>query len=330
MRDGIYGWRVVQICCVLGATGSVGLAVADAVRAGPSAYAALLFASGVAWGTGRVSRLAPLAVGTMCSSVATLIAMDSAAPATLMLWAAGVSLLGLLRIIQCQSPQLAEVHQTTRRGGGHPRTKQAVLLYYSLTGNARRAMGAVRSGLEERGYRVDECAVVAKDRIYTWPFRGLDWYRAVLRAARRSSTTIEPLGLAADHSYDLIVCGGQTWLGGIPAPYEAAFEDPANALVFRDRDVAIVTVCRGQWRRSHAMTAAWVERLGARIVGMNFQTNSGAEPMRIVSLFTFFVTGKEGVPRWLEGWFLKPQLLGPGAVEALRQFGRALAEREPT
>lgn len=212
---------------------------------------------------------------------------------------------------------------------GRTRSRKALLLYYSLSGNGSQAGDQVRSGLEAQGYQCDEERIQPVDTaLFSFPLRSFGQFlRIMVRAILRRPAAIEPLRVSADHDYDLIVVVCQTWMLGMAAPVEAVFRDPANHAIFAGRDVAIVNVCRGLWRRSQSMLADWVDTAGGHLVGASAHTNPGWEPARLFSLFIFLAFGQPGRPGWLRGWFLQPQFLSEDALRALREFGAKLAQR---
>src|SRR5262249_39054635 len=150
--------------------------------------------------------------------------------------------------------------------------------------------------------------------------------RIMIRAILRIPVAIKPLGVPADHDYDLIVVESQTWFVGISAPVEAVFQDPANRGLFAGRDVAVVNVCRGLWRRPQAMLVRWVQACGGTVVGARAYANPGVEPIRVFSLFFFLGAGGEGRPSALRR-ILTPQFLSAQDLTELEQFGHALARR---
>ena len=214
-------------------------------------------------------------------------------------------------------------------GGNRPRTKRALLLYYSLSGNGRLVRDKVEEGLKAQGYTCeDEKIRPVETALYRFPFGSLwQFGRIMVRAMLRRPIAIEPLRVQPDHDYDLIVCICQTWMLGMASPVEAVFLDPKNHGVFEGRDVAMVNICRGLWRRSQAMLADRIVTAGGHVVGASAHTNPGWEPARTLSLFIFLGFGERGRPRWLNGWFLQPQYLSEKSLATLRDFGEDLARR---
>ncbi len=245
------------------------------------------------------------------------------------LWDGVFTAIFWLYLIHLQRPELLQLNSgVIRAGTARPRTKRALLLSYSLSGNVGRAVKQVATGLEETGYEATCMTVHPVDReLFSFPFRSLmQFLRIAVRAILRRPAAIEPLPIGPDHDYDLIVVTAQTWMVGMAAPIEALFQDPDQRRIFSGRDVAIVNVCRGIWRRSQAQLASRVQAAGGNLVGASAHTNPGWEPARTISLFVFLAAGTENSPRWLRR-LLQPQFLADRDLDKLQRFGLALGER---
>jgi len=243
-------------------------------------------------------------------------------------WDAVYTVVFFLFLIRLVSPDLTVLNRgDILPGVDRPRTRKALLTYFSMTGNGSRAMKRVREGLESKGYTVDESICESPETLFHFPFTLTVFLRIMVRAIFRVPTTIKPLGIPANHSYDLIVVESQTWFVGMSAPVEAVFQDPANRDIFAGRDVAAVNVCRGLWQRPQAQLIRWLERVGGHVVGARAYENPGSEPIRCFSLFFFLGTGAPGRPAFLKG-ILTPQYITPEAEQELVSFGQALADRK--
>jgi|GEM_PF-2374652 len=247
-------------------------------------------------------------------------------------WDSCYAVIFFLFLIHLQSPDLTILNrgEILQSGDPTPRSKKALVLYFSMSGNGARAILRVMTGLVAEGYTVTERLVQVdprEQRLFRFPFeQRFAFLRIMIRAILRIPVAIQPLALAADHDYDLIVVESQTWFVGVSAPVEAIFQDPANHAAFAGRDVAIVNVCRGLWRRPQAMLARWIQAVGGRVVGARAFGNPGREPIRTFSLFFFLGAGGTGRPAFLRR-LLTPQLLAEDALAELERFGRALARR---
>ncbi|NUP06478.1 MAG: hypothetical protein HOW73_10505 [Polyangiaceae bacterium] len=231
-----------------------------------------------------------------------------------------------LFLIHLLSPKLARLHKAEVLPGSGERTQRALVLYYSLSGNGEGAIARVQAGLESKGYTVDRKEVEPVEPVFRFPFKLIAFLRIALRAIFRRPAPIKPLGIATDHRYDLIIVECPTWFVGMAAPLEAVFQDPTNHGIFAGRDVAVVNVCRGLWRRTQAMTISWLETCRANVVGARAFATPGWEPARTLSLFIFLAAGAPNKPAWLKG-FLQSPVLGKDSLDALERFGADLALR---
>jgi len=242
-------------------------------------------------------------------------------------WDAAYTVIFFLFLIRLVSPDLTVLNRgDILEGVDRSRTGKALFLYFSMTGNGSRAMNSVRKGLESAGYEVDEKICQPNESLFHFPFTLMVFLRIMLRAIFRVPTTLKPLEIADDHTYDLIVVESQTWFVGMSAPVEAIFQDPKNRYIFSGRDVAAVNVCRGLWQRPQAQLVRWLQSAGGNVVGARAYENPGHEPIRCFSLFFFLGTGAPGKPAFLKS-ILTQQHISDKAESELVCFGQALAER---
>ncbi|MBI4965784.1 MAG: hypothetical protein HY913_21075 [Desulfomonile tiedjei] len=244
-------------------------------------------------------------------------------------WDAVYTVIFLLFLISLVTPDLARINEgDIFVGVDRPRTNKAIILVFSLTGTGRSGAERIKAGLERQGYTVDMKFIEAEEEIFRFPMSFRDFARIVVRAIFRRPTRIKPLGISADHPYDLIIVESQTWLVGISAPVEAMFTDPANQGIFESRDVAILNVCRGAWRRSQAMLVRWAQSCGGNVVGARAFAHIGWEPSRLFSLWFYLIYKKAGEPKFLNG-FVQPRYgISDEALDQLERFGEDLAGRK--
>jgi hypothetical protein len=245
------------------------------------------------------------------------------------IWDAAYAVIFFLYFIQLASPDLTRLNRGEILPAlDRPRTGRALLVYFSMTGNGTRAMKSVREGLTRRGYIVDDKVIEPVEPLFHFPFSLLAFFRIMIRAIFRVPAKIKPLGVPADHPYDLIVVESQTWFVGMSAPVEAIFQDPAGRAIFAGRDVAAVNVCRGLWQRPQAMLVRWLAASGANVVGARAYENPGVEPIRCFSLFYFLARGG-AAPTGLLKKVMTPQHIDEAKERELAAFGELLARRIP-
>ncbi len=243
-------------------------------------------------------------------------------------WDALYTVIFFLFLIQLLSADLSYLNTGDVFAGREGvRTNKALLLGFSLTNQGRHGLERIARGLERQGYAADIRYVKPYEPFFRFPMSLGDFARIVIRAIFRVPARIQPLGIPADHDYDLIVVESQTWLVGMTAPVEAIFQDPASRAIFRDRDVAALNVCRGAWRRSQAMLVRWLERSGGNVVGVRAYQHVGWEPSRLFSLWFYLIFRRAGEPRILDGFVQKHYGISDQALDELEFFGEDLARR---
>ena len=245
-------------------------------------------------------------------------------------WDAVYTVIFLLFLAQLVKPDLTALNTTgIRMGSAKPRTNKALLLGFSLTKNVDKGLARVSQGLEAGGYEVTtEMAVPVESELFAWPLTVARFVRISVRAVLRRPAKIHRLSAKADDGYDLIVVASQTWLAGMSAVVEGIFEDPDNRGLFEGTDVASLTICRGLWRRTQAMTVDWVERSGGHMVAVRHALHVGREPFRFFSLMLYLVFGKVTRPRLFHRFWPKKYGLSDADLDELEVFGHALAVRD--
>ncbi|MBM3814330.1 MAG: hypothetical protein FJW20_22125 [Acidimicrobiia bacterium] len=244
-------------------------------------------------------------------------------------WDAVYSVIFTLFLIQLLSPDLTYLNSgDVFTGLARLPTNKALLLGFSLTDQGRKGLEHIAKGLRSKGYTADIRYVKPVESFFRFPMSLLDFVRMISRAFLRIPARIHPLGIPADHDYDLIIVESQTWMVGMTAPVEAIFQDPANAGIFAGRDAAALNVARGAWRRSQAMIVRWLQRRGGNVVGARAFTHVGWEPSRLFSLWFYLIFRKAGVPKILDGFVQKHYGISEEALAECVQFGEDLAMRK--
>src|SRR5688572_16291137 len=88
-----------------------------------------------------------------------------------------------------------------------------------------------------------------------------------------------------------------------------------------------MVVCRGVYRRSHAMLVRALERAGSNVVAARAWSHAGEEFSRLLSLWLFLIFREAQWPRWL-AWMLEFKVgLSEESFDDVEKFGVVLACR---
>lgn len=200
--------------------------------------------------------------------------------------------------------------------------KRVLVVYYSQTGQLRRAAQSVCAPLElASDIEVDWCALEPEQPYpFPWPF--FAFFDQFPEAVHLDPPQLRPLALPADRRYDLVILAWTVWFLS-PAPPVTAFlkSDQGRALL-RDTPVVTLIGCRNMWHMAQEEVKRLLADAGARLSDNVVLTDSGS------SLATFITT-----PRWMLTGRTDPMwgvLPAPGisedSIRAASRFGAALAD----
>ena len=204
---------------------------------------------------------------------------------------------------------------------------KVLLVYYSFTGQAQRAVTEVVKTLEADGHAPALCRVDFADPAAR-PKRPLSWAQiSALGKLSSEGVTVdivaEPAS-ALDDSYDLVLLFTNTWSFSPCAPIQSFLKSPAAQRVMTGKACAVYVVCRGFWRANLKKTRPLVEAAGARIIGAAPFVHCGfwlGSTLRIVDYMM-----SDGPPhKTFRGWYPLPKFgLSPRSIRQLAPFTRKM------
>ncbi|MDM0115344.1 dialkylresorcinol condensing enzyme [Variovorax sp. J22R133] len=154
---------------------------------------------------------------------------------------------------------------------------------------------------------------------FPWPF--LDFFDAFPETAHMRPPPLEPLTLAGDEDFDLIILPYQVWFLAPSQPITAFLQHPLAARLLKGKPVVTVIGCRNMWMMAHEKLKAMLSAFGARLIDNVVLTDPGP------TLATFITT-----PAWLlfgrkRGFWGMPDAgLTTAQIASARRFGLALRD----
>jgi len=155
---------------------------------------------------------------------------------------------------------------------------KALLIGYSFTGQADRAMGLAAATLESNGIDVRRCLVDFADPALRLrrPMRLRD-VKHWTGAAQRGDTL--PVTLSPDDAlsqrYDFIGLFSNTWQNNPSVPIRSLLAMPAFHETLRDTPFAVYVICRRLWKVNARIVQAEAETAGGRCVGVECFRHQG-------------------------------------------------------
>ena len=202
-----------------------------------------------------------------------------------------------------------------------PQKKRVLVLLYSQTGQLSEVVDQILAPL--RADTAIEVCVQAlrpvKPFPYPWPF--FPFMDAFPESALMRPCAMQPLDLAEDASFDLVILSYQVWYLAPSLPVMSFLKSEQAARLLKGKPVVTVIACRNMWLMAQEKVKGLLLDVGAKL------TDNVALTDLSPTLATLITT-----PRWLwfgkkDGfWGLPPAGLTAEQVSGSRRFGRALRE----
>lgn len=198
-------------------------------------------------------------------------------------------------------------------------SRRALVLWYSQTGQLRRAAESLVAPLEEAGFEVvwEELRPV-EPYPFPWPPRA--FLSVFPDAVRGVPARLEPARVGPGEDFDLVVLAYQVWFLAPSTPVAGLFESDLGA-VLRGRPVVTLVVCRNMWYSAAARMRRLIGDAGGNHVGHVAVTDTGPTWATFVSTPRWLLTGRRD--RFLR--IFPPAGVGDQAIASLERFGRRLA-----
>lgn len=200
-------------------------------------------------------------------------------------------------------------------------SRRALVLWYSQTGQLRRAAESLAAPLEEAGFEVvwEELRPVEP---YPFPWSPRAFLSVFPDAVLGVPARLRPPRVAADAEFDLVVLAYQVWFLAPSTPVAGLFESDLRE-VLRGRPVVTLVVCRNMWYSAAGRMRRLIEAAGGDHVGHVAVTDTGPTWATFVSTPRWLMTGRRD--RFLR--VFPPAGVSEEAIASLGRFGRRLAGR---
>ena len=199
--------------------------------------------------------------------------------------------------------------------------KRVLVLLYSQTGQLSDVVDQILAPLEaDPAIEVSVHALrPVKPFPYPWPF--FPFMDAFPESALMRPCAMEPLDIAEDASFDLVILPYQVWYLAPSLPMMSFLKSAQAARLLKGKPVVTVIACRNMWLMAQEKMKGLLLQVGAKL------TDNVALTDLSPTMATLITT-----PRWLwfgkktGFWGLPPAGLTSAQVSGSRRFGRALRE----
>lgn len=213
------------------------------------------------------------------------------------------------------------VHTGTSEAKALGPIKKVLVIQYSQSGQLTTLTEQIVAPLRADPRIAVQVQTLVPQKPFPFPWSFFKFLDAFPESAHLRPAALEPLSLAGDEDFDLIVLPYQVWFLAPSQPVTAFLKHPVVQRVLRGKPVVTVIACRNMWLSAHDKLKALLADAGARLIDNVVLIDPGP------TLATFITT-----PRWvLTGnkggfWGMPPAGLNDAQIKGSRRFGLALRD----
>jgi hypothetical protein len=204
--------------------------------------------------------------------------------------------------------------------------KRVLVVHYSQTGQLTDIVASVIGPLK-RAANIEVTSLAlqpVKPYPFPWPF--WRFFNTFPECVYEDPDPIEPLPLAADAEFDLIIIAYTVWFVSPNLPTTAFMQSPAAQRLIRGKPVITLIGCRNMWLMAQERMKLKIEALGGHLIDNIALVDLAYMAATFISTPMWMLTGKRGP--FLNG---KVPRAGVPIDEIARaaRFGEAIARQLP-
>ena len=207
--------------------------------------------------------------------------------------------------------------------------KRALLIYYTFTGEAKRAIDLASAELAASGFDVSTARVDFADEALRLkrpasPATIKRWCDAA-ESGQRFPVIVEPAN-ALNGNYDLVCIFTNTWQHHPCVPIRSVLALPEMKTALSGKPFAVYVVCRRLWENNLKIVREEAEQSGGRYVGGEHFDHFGSNIGSLIRTVTYSMTSGGKVARFLGIRLPLPEYgLSDVAIKRVTSFTREVA-----
>lgn len=208
--------------------------------------------------------------------------------------------------------------------------KKVLVVSYTQSGQlsaiTHALLGPLLKPLQREGIEVTEALLRPSSPFpFPWPF--WRFFNTFPETVYGDTAPIEPLDIADDAEFDLIILAYQVWFLSPSLPVQAFLQSPQAKRLLRNKPVITVIGCRNMWLMAQERTKQYLQELGAHLIDNVVLTDRAHVAATFISTPVWMLTGNRGP-------FLGGTIPAAGVaaedIANMARFGHAIAAQLPT
>ena len=198
--------------------------------------------------------------------------------------------------------------------------KNVLVINYSQTGQLAEITAQVVAPLRAAGHAVRlETLVPATPFPWPWPF--VDFLDAFPECVQLDAPPLQPLQIAPEAEFDLIILTYQVWYLAPALPMTAFLKSPAGQRLIRGKPVVTLVACRNMWLSAQQTMQQLIAAAGGELRDHIAFTDQGHPLATFITTPRWVLTGKRD--KFLG---LPPAGVAPKEIQQASRFGHALTD----
>ena len=198
--------------------------------------------------------------------------------------------------------------------------KRVLVIHYSQTGQLTALLDRIVAPLREAGIAVDHMPLRPATP-YPFPWTRVSFFNCFPEAVGHDPVPLEPLALAPEGPYDLVVLGYTIWFLNPSLPINAFLLHPQAKAMLSGRPVLTVIAPRNMWVMAQEYVRGRIAEDGGRPVGNIAVVDRSGNLTSVITIIRWMFTGRK-----------EPFLFFPRAgirkadIDGAARFGPLIAE----
>ena len=198
--------------------------------------------------------------------------------------------------------------------------KNILVINYSQSGQLSQISAQLVEPMRAAGYRVHVETLVPQTP-FPWPWPLIDFVDAFPECVQLDAPPLQPLGIAADQDFDLVILAYQVWYLSPALPMTAFLKSPEGRQLIKGKPVITLVACRNMWLSAQEKMKRLIADAGGQLRDHLAFTDQGHALATFITTPRWVLTGKRD--RFLG---LPPAGVAPEEIQAASRFGRALVD----
>jgi hypothetical protein len=171
--------------------------------------------------------------------------------------------------------------------------KNILVVYYTQTGQLKRIVDAVTEPLETDGNIHLVYEVLKPKPAFPFPWTSDEFFQAMPESVKGIPCELEPLSIAGNEDFDLIIIAYQPWYLSPSIPFHAFFQQETAKRLLSGKPVLTIIGSRNMWTMAHDRIRQYILEAKGIPAGNIVFRDKAPNLLSVVSIIRWMFRGKK-------------------------------------